>query len=261
MDKFEKTNLSEEDKKKLRYGLHGAKLNIDFSNIYRLKDANNGAGFYGIVYKIGDSDACVKVLADDNNLVDGVIPMDRFTAKKILIKICNLKLVNVYKIIDITFSHKWKLSSMQGYVMRYYSDNRTNMLFRGYDWYKNQYEQMLKDFTLLGENCIQIADDHDKNYRVDENIVLIDCDNFILVNPLKKQQAINANISRAYGAIIMLLHDALIEYKLSKDDSFNYEVLNFNEFRNNKERFFDILKEYGNIYNYVIHLSKGKTKI
>lgn len=259
-------DLSLEDRKKIRYGLHGVKLNIDFDKIYEMCRPNLGAGNRGKVYILKDTNTCIKILKDDASVNEsGYLTEPRKHIKKMLIKIKNLDLKNVYKIVDITFMHKFRLSKMQGYIMKYYEDDKQSILYRDCNWFKKQYNQLFHDYTVLAENRISFIDDNPNNYCVSDDIILIDMDNFEFVSPFKIKSLIETNQSRAYTAIIMLINDAIDEYKVNNRireldrgilDSFRKDALN----KGTPEMLFELLDEYGTVMEYLKSLNNIKSK-
>lgn len=255
-----KYDINPSDQRKVKYGLNGVRLNVNFDKIYELCNYNKGAGCYGKVFFVKDTNTCIKILADDSVVQStGYLTINRKQTQKMLMKIKNLDLKNVYKILDITFIHKWKFSKMQGYVMKYYNDEKSSILFRDYEWFKHQYEQLLHDYTVLGENRIVIQDDHPGNYCVDENIILIDCDNYTFCSPFKLKQTIASNRRRAFTAILMLIDDGYIDYCLKNNIKIRENP--FKELRNYQiEELLDILKEYKNPLDYINSYNDNKIK-
>lgn len=243
----EKIKMDSYQRKKVSFGMHGVKLSIDTDNAYEI-----GKGYYAHVFKIPDTNSCVKVLNDEVEN-SGLVYVDRKRIKKTLLTIKNLDLKSFYKILDITFIHKFKFAKMQGYVMQCYQDNEWKMIYYDYDWYLRQYNQMLKDYTILGEHRIRIDDLHHQNYRVDEDIIRIDCDNFTITS---KKEAINANRIEAFGVILRLLSYSIIDYNLSNGTYYSSEIFSF--CRGNPELFFEVLKEYGTPMNYIQNCIENK---
>lgn len=106
---------------------------------------------------------------------------------RMLEKIKNLNLHNIYKIYGIIQKDKYSLKNLHGYYMKYYKPVGL-LLFQPIEYVIKNIIDLNDTLLELYKNNIETIDLHGDNVIVaEEGIIIIDVDNYSFINPLTKR--------------------------------------------------------------------------
>lgn len=209
-------------------------MNYNEMHFYKLK---YGEGTRGTVY--ADKNARVAYKEFDR----ATPPLE--STGKILKRIKNLNIHNVYKIYDIISKNKYSLKSLHGYYMEYYEPVGP-LLLQPIDYViKNIYD--LKDtLQKLYDNNIETNDLHADNMIVSkEGIIIIDVDNYSFYFPLTKK------IFHKPMNVMDLIESIIYNELLDIHGELSPLELHYYMDSNNPD-FIENIKQYNNLFEYLI---------
>ena len=192
-----------------------------------------GRGDCGKVLKVTD-DKCLKVFSD-NFAYDS----------KMFEIMMDLDLANFYKIYDLYYKMNGNLG---GYTMKYYLDDRTDILTMPMDYTLDNLMNLSKQIEEISNNRVYVRDLRSGNVIINKEngIIVIDIDLYELNNRMRFEQIRDLNRQNINDLFHQIYLDALCDYHKEMCDNANNFYKLSHIFQENRElkKVYRKLKKY-----------------
>lgn len=150
----------------------------DDNDIERIKSSR----IYDGIYRLGE-DKCIKMLDDEHNVDIDLMKTVR-----------ELRIVGLYQLREFLFDRE---DNFRAYMMDYYKKENIDFFSQQVDYTIYNYLKLERAMIRLGDNLICVNDLHDGNVILNnQDIVLIDIDNYYWGNKEKKEEIKRYNLNR-----------------------------------------------------------------
>lgn len=166
------------------------------------------------------------------------------TTGRMVRKIRNLNIHNVYKIYDIIGNNRFSLRTIHGYYMKYYK-KESDLLDQPIEYVIRNIHSLEDTMQQLYKNNINVTDLHGDNLIVSkEGLIIIDVDNYSFYNPLTKRL-----FYKPYPVMSIIKTKVYDELLLRDTEVSAVELYKYSDF--DSPSFLEEVKNFSTLYDYL----------